>query len=485
MKLSMALNYSGGFKESVQRIVDLEKAGLDVVWIAEAYSFDAVSQVGYLAAKTERIEIGTGILNVYSRTPALMAMTAAGCDYVSDGRFILGLGASGPQVVEGFHGMPYEKPMVRIKEYIESCRMIWKREEKFEFHGQTVDVPLPAGEGTGLGKPLKIINPGDRPVRPDIPIWWASLMGLSVTATAQHADGWLPIFFDPDKFHQVWGDELKAGVAKRDPALGPLQISAGGMLAIDENLTGEARDRILDFARPQTALYVGGMGARDKNFYNTICKKYGYEKEAIEIQDLYLDGKKDEAAKAVPGEMLEHTNLIGPKSYIKERLAAYKEAGVTILSVQGPRSRELLQPLTDTDLSNDSFPYLTGKDTHVGNAAVWVSRVTYVGELGFELHVPTDQAAGLYDLLIAEGAPLGIRPVGLAAMASLRLEKGYRAWAADITPEETPYEAGLGPFVRMKKGEFVGRAALERREAARARLGLPADRFVDTQWCSQ
>lgn len=330
MKLSMAINYSGGFKEAAQRVVDLEKAGLDVVWIAEAYSFDAISQVGYLAAITERVEIATGILNVYSRTAALMAMTAAGCDYVSDGRFILGLGASGPQVIEGFHGVPYEKPMVRIKEYIESCRKIWAREEKFEFHGQTVNVPLPEGQGTGLGKPLKIIN---HPLRKDIPIWWASLMGLSVTATAQHANGWLPIFFDPEKFHDVWGDELKAGLAKRDPSLGQLEISAGGMLAIDDKIDDEARNKILDFARPQSALYIGGMGARDKNFYNTICQKYGYVKEAIEIQDLYLEGKKNEAAAAVPTQMLENTNLVGSKSYVKERLAAYKEAGVTILSV--------------------------------------------------------------------------------------------------------------------------------------------------------
>ena len=330
MKISMMMSYAGGFVEGARRVVELEKAGLDVVWIPEAYSFDAISQVGYLAAITDRVEIGTGILNVYSRTAALMAMTAAGCDYVSEGRFILGLGASGPQVVEGFHGVPYEKPMVRIREYIEACRMIWKREEKFNYQGQTVKAPLPEGEGTGLGKPLKIIN---HPVRSDIPIWWASLMGLSVTATAQHADGWLPIFFDPERFHDVWGDELKAGLAKRDPALGKLQISAGGMLAIDENLTGEARSRILDFSRPHAALYIGGMGARDKNFYNTICQKYGYVKEAIEIQDLYLDGKKDEAAAAVPAQMLENTNLVGPKSYIKERLAAYKEAGVTILSV--------------------------------------------------------------------------------------------------------------------------------------------------------
>ena len=329
MKLSTMINYSGGFHEAVDRVVALEKAGLDVVWIPEAYSFDAISQVGYLAAKTETVEIGTGIVNVYSRTAACMAQTAAGCDYVSNGRFILGLGASGPQVIEGFHGVPYEKPMVRIKEYIESCRMIWRR-EKFEYSGQTVQVPLPEGQGTGLGKSLKLIN---HPVRQEIPIWWASLMGLSVTATAQLADGWLPIFFDPEKFHNVWGDELKAGLAKRDPERAPLQISAGGMVAIDESLTGEARDRILDFGRPNVALYVGGMGARDKNFYNTICKKYGYEKEAIEIQDLYLDGKKDEAAAAVPKAMLVNTNLVGPKSYVKERLAAYKEAGVTILSI--------------------------------------------------------------------------------------------------------------------------------------------------------
>ena len=345
MKLSTMINYTGGFKEAVDRVVEMEKAGLDVVWVAEAYSYDAISQVGYLAAKTDRVEIGTGIVNVYSRTAALMAMTAAGCDYISDGRFILGLGASGPQVVEGFHGVPYEKPMVRIKEYIEACRMIWRR-EAFDYQGQTVQAPLPAGQGTGLGKALKLIN---HPVRPNIPIWWASLMGLSVTATAQYADGWLPIFFDPEKFHQVWGDELKAGLAKRDPELGQLQISAGGMVAIDESLVGDARDKILDFSRPSVALYVGGMGARDKNFYNTICQKYGYVDEAIEIQDLYLDGKKDEAAKAVPAEMLEKTNLVGPKGYIKERLAAYKEAGVTVLSINpvGPNPVKAVETLKE------------------------------------------------------------------------------------------------------------------------------------------
>jgi F420-dependent oxidoreductase-like protein len=329
MKLSMMINYSGDFHADVKRVQELESAGLDVVWVPEAYSFDAVSQMGYLAAKTSKIEIGSGILNVFSRTATCMAQTAAGLDYVSEGRFILGLGASGPQVIEGFHGVPYDKPMPRIRDYINVCRMTWKR-EKVEYDGPTVKIPLPEGEGTGLGKALKLIN---HPVRSNIPIFWASLMGLSVTATAEFADGWLPIFFDPEKFHSVWGDELKAGIAKRDPSLGQLQISAGGMVAIDDSIDADAQHKILDMARPNVALYVGGMGARDKNFYNSICQKYGYVDEAIAIQDLYLSGKKDEAAAAVPSQMLENTNLVGPTSYVKERLAAYKEAGVTHLSV--------------------------------------------------------------------------------------------------------------------------------------------------------
>ena len=325
----MMINYSGDFHADVQRVQELEAAGLDLVWVPEAYSFDAVSQMGYLAAKTSSIQIGSGILNVFSRTATCMAQTAAGLDYVSGGRFVLGLGASGPQVIEGFHGVPYEKPMARIRDYINVCRMTWRR-EKVQYDGQAVQIPLPEGQGTGLGKPLKLIN---HPVRTDIPIFWASLMGLSVTATAQYADGWLPIFFDPEKFHNVWGDELKKGAAQRDPSLGALQISAGGMVAIGDEYAGEAADRVLDMARPNVALYVGGMGARDKNFYNTICQKYGYVDEAIEIQDLYLDGKKDEAASKVPADMLRNTNLVGPAGLVKERIAAYREAGVTHLSV--------------------------------------------------------------------------------------------------------------------------------------------------------
>jgi F420-dependent oxidoreductase-like protein len=217
------------------------------------------------------------------------------------------------------------------------------------YDGKTVQIPLPAGEGTGLGKPLKLIN---HPVRDNIPIWWASLMGLSVKATAQYADGWLPVFFEPDKFQNVWGDDLKAGQAKRDPSLGQLEISAGGMVAIGDDLVGEKQARILDAARPQVALYWGGMGARDKNFYNSIARQYGYEAEAIEIQDLYLSGRKEEAMAKVPSEYLVGANLVGPASWVKERIGAFREAGVTTLQVNtvGPdpvRTVETLRSLID------------------------------------------------------------------------------------------------------------------------------------------
>ncbi len=349
MKLSMMINYISDFQTTAKRVVELEKVGLDIVWIAEAYSYDSISQVGYLAAVTERVQIGTGIINVYSRTAALTAMTAAGCDYVSNGRFILGLGASGPQVIEGFHGMPYEKPMQRTKEYIEVCREIWKREKPLSYDGKTVQIPLPAGQGTGLGKPLKLIN---HPVRSEIPVWWASLKDKSVEATAEMADGWMPVFFLPEKFQNVWGKALKAGQAKRDASMKPLDISAGGMLHIDESLTPTKQHEVLDFARPSYALYVGGMGARGKNFYNDICRDYGYEKEAVEIQDLYLDGKKKEAAAVIPTEWLQLSNLVGPKSFSKERLGAFKEAGVTVLQVNpvGPdpvREVEMLREIIE------------------------------------------------------------------------------------------------------------------------------------------
>jgi F420-dependent oxidoreductase-like protein len=329
MRLAMMISYSGDFKADVVRIQELEKAGLDLVWVPEAYTFDAISQVGYLAAKTSTLEIGTGIINVFSRTATAVAQTAAGCDYVSDGRFVLGLGASGPQVIEGFHGVPYEHPMPRIREYIEVCRMVWRR-EPVVYDGSVVHLPLPAGQGTGLGKPLKLIN---HPKRADIPVFWASVKGRSVAETARLATGWLPIFFDPVKADDVWGDDLRRGLARRDPALGPLQISAGGAVAIGDEYSGSGADPLLDLVRPMYALYIGGMGARGRNFYTDLCAAYGYADEAAEVQDLYLGGRKQEAAAAVPRQLIVDTNLIGSEAEVAERVAAYREAGVTHLQV--------------------------------------------------------------------------------------------------------------------------------------------------------
>jgi F420-dependent oxidoreductase-like protein len=327
MKLSLTLTYSGNPVDAAAQISDLEKAGLDRVWLAEAYSFDAPTLLGYLAAKTETVEIAAGILNIYSRTPGLLAMTAAGLDNVSGGRAILGLGASGPQVIEGFHGVPYEKPIARTSEIIDIVRMALRR-EPLQSDG-LIKLPLTKEHGavTGLGKPLKLLN---REVRADIPIYLAALGAKNVELAAEKADGWLPILFAPEKAQQVWGEALEAGLAKRDASLAPLQVSAGGMCAIGEGADTKA---LLEFARPMVALYVGGMGARGKNFYNTLVTSYGFEAEAKEIQDLYLDGKKDEAAAAVPQELLEMINLVGPASYVKERIEAFREAGVTDLQI--------------------------------------------------------------------------------------------------------------------------------------------------------
>src|ERR1700760_4698255 len=220
MRIGMFLSYAGGFAETVTDLADYERAGLDIVFVPEAYSFDAVSQLGFIAAKTERVQIASGIFQLYSRTPALTAMTAAGLDYGSDGRFTLGLGASGPQVIEGFHGVPYDAPIGRTREVIEICRQVWRR-ETVEYQGRHYTIPLPAGQGTGLGKSLKLIN---RPVRERIPILVAALGPKNVELAAEIAEGWQPIFYLPEKAQDVWGDALAAGQANRDPALGELDV---------------------------------------------------------------------------------------------------------------------------------------------------------------------------------------------------------------------------------------------------------------------
>jgi F420-dependent oxidoreductase-like protein len=322
MRIGMHLNYAGGFAETVVELADYERAGLEIVYVPEAYSFDAVSQLGYIAAKTERLEIASGIFQLYSRTPALTAMTAAGLDFVSGGRFTLGLGTSGPQVIEGWHGVPYDAPIGRSREVIEICRMVWRR-EPLVYQGRYYQLPL-AG-GTGLGKPLKLIN---HPVRERIPISLAAIGPKNVALAAELAEGWEPIFYLPEKSAEVWGDAVAQGQAKRDPSLGPLDVIAAAPLAIGEDVT-----HLRDHSRPQLALYIGGMGARSRNFYNDLARRFGYEAEAKAIQDAYLEGRKQEAEALVPAGLVEKTSLIGPESYVRERLAAYRDAGVTTLNV--------------------------------------------------------------------------------------------------------------------------------------------------------
>ncbi|MEV6578818.1 LLM class F420-dependent oxidoreductase [Streptomyces sp. NPDC051582] len=323
MELSMMLDYAGDPRRAADEAAALEAAGLDAVWVAEAWGFDSPTIMGYLAARTERMKIGSAILNVYSRTPALLAQTAAGLDALSGGRALLGLGASGPQVVEGWHGKPYDKPIGRTRETVELCRRIWRR-ETVDHHGIT-DMPLPPERGTGLGKPLKILT---RPVRDAVPVYIASLGPANVRMTAEIADGWLPTLFLPEKARAVWGSALAEGAALRSPELGPLQTVAGGLLAI-----GEDAAAVRDLARPQIALYVGGMGAVGKNFYNDLAVAYGYGEEARKIQELYLSGRKRDAAAAVPDEFCELMTLCGPEGYVRERVEAFREAGVTMLNV--------------------------------------------------------------------------------------------------------------------------------------------------------
>jgi len=328
VRLGNALEYSGDPMGAANLVAEREQAGIDVVWVAEAWGFDSPTLMGYLAGRTTSVEIGSGIINVFSRTPAAIAQTAAGLDNVSGGRAILGLGASGPQVIEGFHGVAYDKPLSRIRDVIHVVRDVLRCEAPLRYDGASVSIPLPPGDGTGLGKPLKLIN---RPTRAAVPIYVASVTDKSVQMTAEIAEGWWPAMFMPETADAVWGGPLKAGLARRDAALGPMEIACGPLaLAIAE---GDERERLLDAARDPIALYVGGMGAAGKNFYNDVFVRAGFADAAREIQRLYLSGKKAEAAALVPRTALENMNLIGSPGFIRERIAAYAESGVTMLNV--------------------------------------------------------------------------------------------------------------------------------------------------------
>ncbi len=319
-RLGITVDYADDFATSATEVTEFERAGIDVIAVAEAYSFDAVSRLGYLAAITERVTLLSAILPIFSRTPALIAMTAAGLDSVSGGRFELGLGSSGAQVVEGFHGVPFTAPLSRQREIVEICRAVWRR-EKLEHAGKSYTIPLPGG----LGKPLKLIN---EPVRASIPIALASITPKAVEQTAEIADGWLPLFFHPTRSRAVWGEALDAGAAKRDPALGALDV----IVTVPFHV-GPGAELALEGHRQRLALYVGGMGAKNANFYNDLAVRYGYEDEAARVQELYLAGEKAAAAAALPEDLVRDTALIGTEQEVQSRVDALVAAGVSTLMI--------------------------------------------------------------------------------------------------------------------------------------------------------
>ena len=327
MKISTTLGYDGDPVRFARKAKELESAGVDLVWSGEIYGYDLVSTLAYLAGQTTTLELITGIIPVYSRTPALIAQTAATIDSLSNGRFHLGLGSSGPQVIEGWHGVPFDRPIQRTRETIEVCRKVWSR-QPLTYDGKTIQLPLSVENGgSGLGKPLKLMA---KPLRQDIPVWIAAIGPKNVELAAEVAEGWQPIHFVPDRFQQVWGESLKAGAAKRSADLAPLQIMAGGTVALGNGPeVREAREA----TRANVGFYVGGMGARDKNFYNELFQRYGWVDEAKEIQDLFLSGKRDEAISKVPDEYLDMATLCGDPGYVRERIAVYKEVGVSYLNI--------------------------------------------------------------------------------------------------------------------------------------------------------
>jgi F420-dependent oxidoreductase-like protein len=333
MKLGLSLGYAPPGTNPADLfplVAEAERLGFDSVWVAEAWGTDAVSVLGWLAAKTERIKLGSAIMQIPGRTPANTAMTAATLDLLSGGRFLLGLGTSGPQVVEGWHGQPWGKPLGKTREYVEIVRAALRR-EVVEQQGEHYRIPWDGPGATGLGKPLKLML---RPLRAEIPIYLAALGPKNVALAAEIADGWLPIFVTPERFEDAFG----ASLAGAPPGF---EIAATVSVLVGDDVAA-----LHDALRPHVALYVGGMGAKGRNFYNALVRRYGWEEEAERIQELYLGGKQREAIAAVPDELVDAVSLVGPKERIAERLEAWRETPVTTL-VLGTPQPEALQVLAE------------------------------------------------------------------------------------------------------------------------------------------
>jgi len=338
MKLAINIGYSGAqMRLPLDLVLEVERLGYDSVWTAEAYGSDAITPLAYLAAKTTRIKLGTGIMQIPARTPAMCAMTMSTLDALSGGRVLVGLGLSGPQVVEGWHGVPYGKPAARTREYVEILRKIWAREEPVEYHGQEYDLPYTGPGATGLGKPLKSILHGRQ-----LPVYLATMGPVNIRATAELADGWLPIWFSPQRM-PLFRPDLEAGFAKagNGKSMKDFDIAAGCTVAVGNDVKA-----LLAMQKPNLALYMGGMGAREKNFHNEMARKYGYVEAAEKIQELYLAGRKQEATEAVPDELCDEMSLVGPAERIRERYRAWEDAGVSTILVQA-QQREALELMAD------------------------------------------------------------------------------------------------------------------------------------------
>lgn len=326
MKLGISLEADGvEVPDAVDTLRIAEDLGFDSVWVGEAYGSDAASALGYLGATTRRLRIGSAIMQMHGRTPAMTAMTAMTLDRLSGGRFILGLGVSGPQVVEGWHGVPYGSPLTTTKEYLDIVRQVIARESPVTYEGRRYTLPFDGDGATGLGRALRS---SIDPLRQRIPIYLATLGSKSVELTGEIADGWLPIFYSPTQEDALCG-ALDRGIARRPSNAGSLEIVASPQIAMGPDID-DCRDRL----RPMLALYIGGMGARGKNFYFDLVSSLGYESDAVSIQDAFLEGRKAEAASLVPDRLIDEVALAGPPERIAEQLEVWKASRVDTLCVR-------------------------------------------------------------------------------------------------------------------------------------------------------
>lgn len=343
MKLGLMTGYSGStLRIPLDTIKHVEKLGFDSVWTAEAYGSDAVTTATWILANTSRIKVGTAIMQMPARTPAMAAMTAISLSHLSGNRFIVGLGASGPQVVEGWHGVPYGKPVTRLKEYIEIMKLIFAREAPLTFEGDQYHLPYTGAGATGLGKPLKSILHCNE----EIPIFAATITPAGVKAAAEVADGFFPVWMDPEQFHVFEKPVNEGFAAAGNKTLNDFQIAPFVRVALGDDVR-----KCMDSLKDNFALYIGGMGARAKNFYNDYAKRLGFEEEAIKIQDLYLEGRKGEAAAMVPDELVDACHLVGPAERIRDRAQRWLDAGkagqVSTMLLGGETTREALELMAD------------------------------------------------------------------------------------------------------------------------------------------